>query len=52
MPTIEKLVQGAKGLKVKELPGYVQKFAGEHWTPAQTQARLSNWLQTYKVQVG
>jgi len=51
MPTLDKLVQGAKGLKVKEVPGYVGKFAGEHWTPDQTTSRLANWLQKYKVQV-
>lgn len=51
MPTIDKLVQGAKGLKVKEVPTYVSKFAGEHWTPDKTKSRLSNWLGRYKVQV-
>jgi hypothetical protein len=51
MPTIDKLVQGAKHLKVKEVPGYVGKFAGEHWTPDQTKSRLANWLHRYKVQV-
>ena len=52
MPTVDKLIQGAKQLKVKEVPAYVGKFAGEHWTPDQTRSRLSNWLQRYKVQVG
>jgi hypothetical protein len=51
MPTIDKLVQGAKLLKVKEVPGYVGKFAGEHWTPDQTKSRFANWLHKYKVQV-
>ena len=48
MPTVDKLIQGAKSLKVKEVPAYVGKFAGEHWTPS----RLGNWLQRYKTQVG
>jgi hypothetical protein len=51
MPTIDKLVQGAKQLKVKEVPGYVSKFAAEHYTPDQTKSRLANWLNKYKVQV-
>ena len=33
------------------MPTHVRKFAGQHWTPAQLQSRLSNWLQSYKVQV-
>ena len=52
MPTVDKLIQGAKSLKVKEVPAYVGKFAGEHWTPEQTRSRLGNWLQRYKTQVG
>jgi hypothetical protein len=52
MPTLDKLVQGAKGLKVKEVPGYVSKFAGEHYTIDKTRSRLGTWLQNYKVQVG
>jgi hypothetical protein len=51
MPTVDKLVQGAKHLKVKEVPGYVSKFAGEHWTPDKTRSRLANWMDRYKVQV-
>jgi hypothetical protein len=51
MPTIDKLVQGAKALKVKEVPAYVGKFAGEHYTLDKTRSRLGNWLQRYKVQV-
>ena len=37
---------------VPQVPSHVQKFAGQHWRPEQLQARLSNWLQNYKVQVG
>lgn len=51
MPTIDKLVNGAKQLKVKEVPQYVSNFAGEHWTLQKTQTRLSNWLQSYKTKV-
>lgn len=51
MPTVDKLVQGAKGLKVKEIPGYVGKFASENWTPAKTSNRLINWFHEYKVKV-
>ncbi len=51
MPTVDKLVQGAKQLKVKEVPGYVSKFAGEYWTPDKTRSRLANWMDRYKVQV-
>ena len=51
MPTIAKLAQGAMGLKVKELPGYVSKFATENWTVAKTSERLGNWLHRYKVEV-
>ena len=51
MPTVDKLVQGAKQLKVKEVPGYVSKFAGEHWTPDKTRSRLGNWMDRFKVQV-
>lgn len=51
MPTLDKLVQGASKLKVKEVPGYVGKFAGEHYTPEKVQGRLSKWLQNYKTQV-
>jgi hypothetical protein len=38
-------------LKVKEVPGYVTKFAGENWTADQTKSRLANWLERYRVQV-
>jgi hypothetical protein len=51
MPTLDKLVQGAKGLKVKEVPTYVAKFAGEHYTPEKTMSRLGNWMQNYRTQV-
>lgn len=51
MPTLEKLAQGAKTLKVKEVPGYVAKFAGEHWTVDQTKSRFGKWLNDYKVKV-
>jgi hypothetical protein len=51
MPTIDKLVNGAKQLKVKEVPQYVANFAGEHWTLQKTQSRLSNWLESYKTKV-
>ena len=51
MPTVANLVKEASRLKVKEVPGYVQKFAAQHWTPAQLQSRFSTWLQNYKTQV-
>ena len=51
MPTVAQLVKEASKLKVKEVPSHVQKFAGQHWTPAQLQARVSNWMQNYKTQV-
>ena len=49
MPTVDKLLQGTKGLKVKEVPSYVGKFASEHWTPNQTSSRLVNWFHGYKA---
>jgi hypothetical protein len=49
MPTVDKLLQGTKGLKVKEVPTYVGKFASEHWTPGQTSNRLVNWFHGYKA---
>lgn len=51
MPTVQNLVREVSKLKTKEVPGAVQKFAAQHWTPAQLQSRLSNWLQNYKVKV-
>jgi hypothetical protein len=51
MPTIDKLIQGTKGLKVKEIPNYVGKFAAENWTPSQTSSRLTNWFHGYKAKV-
>ena len=51
MPTVAQLVKEASKLKVKEVPSHVQKFAGQHWTPSQLQARVSNWMQNYKTQV-
>jgi hypothetical protein len=50
MPTVEKLLQGAKGLKVKELPAYVGKFASEHWTVNKTSARVATWFDGYKTE--
>ncbi|KAL4421604.1 hypothetical protein ABPG75_010895 [Micractinium tetrahymenae] len=49
MPTVQNLVKEVSKLKTKEVPGAVQKFAVQHWTPAQLQGRLMNWLQGYKV---
>ena len=51
MPTLANFVRGAQALKLKEVPAYAQKFAGEHYTPGKVQSRLSNWLQNYKTQV-
>lgn len=51
MPTVQNLVREVSKLKTKEVPGAVQKFAAQHWTPAQLQGRLMNWLQNYKVKV-
>lgn len=33
------------------MPTHVGKFASQHWTPAQLQGRLMNWLHSYKVAV-
>lgn len=51
MPTVAQLSKELTKLKLKEVPGHVQKFAGQHWTPAQLQGRLMNWLHNYKLQV-
>ncbi len=51
MPTVQNLVKEVSKLKTKEVPGAVQKFAAQHWTPAQLQGRFMNWLQNYKVKV-
>ena len=48
---MSQFLRGATGLKVKEVPGYVQKYAVQNWTPAQLQSRFSTWLQNYKTQV-
>lgn len=45
-------IKGAAGLKVKEVPTYVSKYANEHWQPTILQRRLSTWLNNYKKQVG
>lgn len=43
-------VKGAAGLKVKEIPGYVGKYANDNWQPVIVQRRVSTWLNTYKKQ--
>ncbi|KAK2077098.1 hypothetical protein QBZ16_004732 [Prototheca wickerhamii] len=45
---MSKLVQGLKNLKVKEVPGYVQKYAGDNLTPAQLNSRYNGWYAKYK----
>ena len=52
MPTLAQLSKELTKLKLKEVPTHVQKFAGQHWTPAQLQGRFMNWLHNYKIQVG
>ena len=42
----------AAGLKVKEVPSYVTKYANEHWQPPVVQRRVTTWLNNYKKQVG
>ncbi|KAI7840100.1 hypothetical protein COHA_006141 [Chlorella ohadii] len=49
MPTVQQLVREASKLKVKEVPGHVQKFAGQHWRPEQLRSRFMNWLHDYKI---
>lgn len=44
-------IKGASALKVKEVPGYVQKYAGENLTPAKVESRFSQWLSNYKKKV-
>lgn len=34
-----------------QVPGHVQKFAGQHWRPEQLRSRFMNWLHEYKIQV-
>ncbi len=41
----------AAGLKVKEVPSYVTKYANEHWQPPVVQRRVTTWLNNYKKQV-
>lgn len=48
---MSKLVQGLKNLKVKEVPGYVQKYAGDNLTPAQLNSRYNGWYAKYKKEV-
>eukprot|EP00887_Chlorella_sp_A99_P000420 scaffold13.g420.t1 len=50
MPTLQNFVRGAQALKLKEVPAYAQKWAGEHYQPAKVQQRWSAWLQNYKTQ--
>ena len=50
MPTVYKLVQATKGLKVKDVPQAVSKFAGEHYNVKETSSRLVNWFHKYKAQ--
>lgn len=35
-----------------QVPGHVQKFAGQHWRPEQLRSRFMNWLHDYKIKVG
>jgi hypothetical protein len=44
-------IKGAAALKTKELPAYVQKYAGEHLAPPVVQSRFTAWLNNYKKQV-
>ena len=44
-------IRGAAGLKVKEVPAYVSKYANEHWQPAVVERRLTTWLNGYKKAV-
>mmetsp|Transcript_3657 Transcript_3657/g.10508 ORF Transcript_3657/g.10508 Transcript_3657/m.10508 type:complete len:96 (-) Transcript_3657:68-355(-) len=50
MPTVDKLVQATKGLKVKDVPQAVGKFAGEHYNVKETSSRLVQWFHGYKAQ--
>lgn len=45
------LLKGLQNLKVKEVPGYVQKYAGENLTPAQLESRYTSWYNRYKKEV-
>lgn len=37
--------------RAPQVPGHVQKFAGQHWRPEQLRSRFMNWLHEYKIQV-
>jgi hypothetical protein len=45
-------VKGASALKVKEVPGYVQKYAGENLTPTKVESWFSKWSSGYRQKVG
>lgn len=45
------LLKGLSALKVKEVPAYVSKYAGENLTPAKVESRLSNWANNYQKKV-
>lgn len=44
-------VKGASALKVKEVPGYVQKYAGENLTPTKVESWFSKWSSGYRQKV-
>lgn len=39
---------GLRGLKLKDLPSYVNKHATENWTPGRVKERTMNFLHQYK----
>lgn len=50
MSQLNKVVQNAQNLKLKEAVPFVQKHAREHWTPSKLQDRFVSWRDNYKKQ--
>ncbi|KAL6776416.1 hypothetical protein ACKKBG_A21040 [Auxenochlorella protothecoides x Auxenochlorella symbiontica] len=42
------LLKGVSSLKVKEVPGFVSKYAGENLTKNKVEGRLTSWYHRYK----
>ena len=45
-----KFIDGAKKLKIKELPPYAKQFASEELTTSKLSGRYNTWMQNYKKQ--
>lgn len=51
VPAMSNLLKGVSSLKVKEVPGFVSKYAGENLTKNKVEGRLTSWYHRYKKEV-